>query len=175
MKPVLYLDVDDTLMRFPNNPKRYKGLEPFQGLPAPGVEDFLKWAREFCEVRWLTMWATRGTMHPDLEEKLARWLKVPQALIADWHNPIDWWDTPGSLKTSGINWDEHEAGRPWFWIEDEHLMPGEIQILKERKVLRHYHECNVSRNPNALQKVWRRLLTRKATQHLWTPHAIENS
>lgn len=171
MKPVVYLDVDDTLLRFPPVPAkklvhRLKKGELFEGLPAPGVQDFLFWLKENAEVRWLTMWAMRGTMHPELEEKLARLLDVPQDLIAGWHNPLDWGGTPGGLKTSGINWDEHEAGRPWIWLEDGILL-DEREILKEKKVFSRWIECNVSRNPQALTNVWQRLKTRKEWEGWW--------
>lgn len=109
----------------------------------------------------------RGAMHPELEEKLARLLNIPQSLISDWHNPIDWGDTPGALKTAGIDWAEHDAGRPWIWIEDEGLLREDYLALKERKVFDRFYECNTSRKADALMKVWRRLLTRKATKDWW--------
>lgn len=146
--------------------KRIQAGELFEGIPAPGAIDFLVWLRENAEVRWLTMWAMRGTMHPELEEKLARILGVDQSLIADWHNPLDWGVGVNALKTSGINWLEHAEGRPWIWLEDG-ILPDEREVLKEKKVFNRWIECNVSRNPQALMKVWQRLRTRKDYEGWW--------
>ena len=171
LKPVVYLDVDDTILRFPPmSAKRAQqyidGPEKFYGLPAPGVEQFLTWLRENAEVRWLTAWAPWGAMHEEREAELAQLLKVDPSLIADWHNPLPWYEGPFNNKLNGINWDEHAAGRRWIWIEDG-ILHDEREGLKERGAFNRWLECNTSHNAAALQKVWRRLQTRKDWAGWW--------
>lgn len=147
MKPVLYLDVDDVLIMFPP----YRDEEWWEnnkgGAPANGVQEFLEFARRHMEVRWLTSWATSGWMPYDRLEKLSGILKVPTVLIEGFENPMRWFNN----KTTGINWEEHKAGREWFWIEDG-ILEEEIQMLKDKGCYDRYIHVNTSYDPDDLLK-----------------------
>jgi hypothetical protein len=76
-RPVLYLDVDDTLIM-------WNDAHPY-GKAAPWAREFVLWAVEHCEVRWLTMWCPAGRMAPHREAELALLLVSPEyraALLA---------------------------------------------------------------------------------------------
>src|SRR5690606_19286572 len=64
---VLYLDLDDTVISWTG------------GVPAgaPGLREFLLWALDVFEVRWLTRWARDGRMEARLVRDLAKMSGVP--------------------------------------------------------------------------------------------------
>lgn len=157
-RPILYLDVDDTILMFPPTRTKEWWEKNKGGAPAPGVREFLEWARPTCEVRWLTCWAMGGHMGEEAEARLARILKVPLALIAGCDNPIPWGGSPLG-KPGGIDWTAHEAGREWAWVEDG-LPPEEMQVLKGRCVEERYYYTNTSVHPEALAQTLRRLKER---------------
>lgn len=146
MKPVLYLDVDDTILIFPQDRDREWWKVFPRGAPAPYVKEFLEWARANFEVRWLTMWAMRGWMHDELVEQLAGLLHVPVELVQGCDNPLE----HNGFKPNGVNWAEHAAGRRWFWVEDG-IPPAEQAVLSQHNALHHFISCHTSRNPDALR------------------------
>lgn len=91
------------------------------------------------------MWAMRGAMHPELEAKLASLLQVPPALVEGCHNPLE----HEGFKTNGINWDEHRAGREWFWVEDENS-EQERDVLRAMHAEHRFIRCHTSKEPDAL-------------------------
>jgi hypothetical protein len=152
-RPVLYLDVDDTLIM-------WNDAHPY-GKAAPWAREFVLWAVEHCEVRWLTMWCPAGRMAPHREAELALLLGVPVETL-DGIRGIDFADTFD--KTDGIDWEEHARGRPWIWVEDD-LPSREVAKLRGRGAIHHYHATNVSRDAGALGRTFYRL------QHLFAQSA----
>lgn len=152
----MYLDVDDTLISFPplgGDEARAFYLANPKGAPANEVENFLKFSISNFDVRWLTMWCPSGDMHPERMRELADILKVDRGLVWFIRNPMSfWWPKGDDLKTNGINWDEHAAGKPWVWVEDE-ILYKERELLRGRKCLDNYIPCNVSLNANRLVEV----------------------
>ncbi|HKZ40494.1 MAG TPA: hypothetical protein VJ044_05995 [Candidatus Hodarchaeales archaeon] len=137
MKPVLYLDVDGVLIQFREDRTMLHYEHHKGGFPANRVGDFLKWADDNFEVRWLTCWCPSGQMHPERKTRLEAilWEDLP-----DWVNPMTWWGE----KTYGINFDEP---RMWFWLDDEtkHDRPLMYERFRDRLI-----KTNSSVDPNAL-------------------------
>lgn len=145
-RPVLYLDLDDTLVS-------WEGGRPHA---APGGGEFLRWALERFEVRWLTTWCPDGSMTPELLRDLSRMVEIPVATLeqitgADWQ--------ASGCKLDGIAWLEHVVmDRPFFWLEDEKgVGEREITFLAEHGFLDRYRFCNVTRDPGAIQRLHREL------------------
>lgn len=147
-KPVCYLDVDDTLLRFPSfEDKAFWEANP-TGAAAPGAGEFFRWLKRHFEVRWLTMWCTRGVMDVDRCFELAELLGVEPNEIREVKNPLAFVGD----KTEGINWLEHTRdGRPWVWLEDD-ILPSEIDFLGE-KFIGNWIRCNVSEHETRLVEV----------------------
>jgi len=137
-KPVLYLDVDGVLIQFREDRTRLHYEMHKGGFPANRVGDFLKWADENFEVRWLTSWAMHGVMRP--ERKLALeailWETLP-----NWDNPLSW---ASGEKVDGI---DYKDPRTWFWVDDE--TKRDRPLLPENYGNR-LIKTNSSVNPNAL-------------------------
>lgn len=164
MKPVMYLDVDDTLVRHPDDPYQEDIIEFYNANPDGGppnnVKEFLEFAQEHFEVRWLTFWCPNGTMEESRKDDLANILAVPRSLIENIRNPMGFMGArqpsglfTATLKTNAIDWDEYEAGREFVWVEDDMMQPMEFQILRGYKARDNYICCNVSKNPNRLNEV----------------------
>ena len=144
MRPVLYLDLDDTLIAWPD------GRE---GSPrgAHGGHDFLRWALERYEVRWLTTWCPDGRMAERLLHDLARMLRVPAELLEGIRG-VDWSHT--RCKLDGIAWVEHVVmGRPFLWLEDEYgFGERERRFLDVHGLADRYRHVNVSTDAGALAR-----------------------
>jgi hypothetical protein len=140
LRPVLYLDLDDTLVSWAD------------GTPqaAPGAREFLLWAVECFAVRWLTTWCPSGEMKPSLLADLASMLEIDVALIEHICG-FDWDST--ETKLNGIAWLEHAVlRRPFLWIEDEYgFGERERRFLAEHGFLGRYRHCNVTEDPAALE------------------------
>lgn len=153
---MIYLDVDGCILRHPPHESKAWWLANPGGGPAAGVCDFLEWATTHCDVRWLTAWAACGEMGDDGRAVLARRLRIPVELLASIRNPLSWdfgiRDSDGG-KCAGINWEEHAAGVPWVWLDDE-LLDREMDFLKGRHALDHYVKVDSSADPLALRKAW---------------------
>jgi hypothetical protein len=149
MRPVLYLDLDDTLVAWPEG----RGGSP-RG--ADGAGDFLRWALERCEVRWLTTWCPGGRMPSSLLSDLARLVEVPREALADIRG-IDW--SGSRCKLDGVAWLEHVVmRRPFLWVEDEYgFGERERRFLEAHGMTGRYRHVNVSADPGALARLHREL------------------
>lgn len=145
-RPVLYLDVDDTLIS-------WRGGSPHA---APGAREFLLWALELYEVRWLTTWCPSGEMEESLVGDLARMLRVDRAVIRD----IRGFDWEGLSKLDGVAWLEHVLlDRPFLWVEDDYgVGEAEIEFLAAHRMLDRYRWCNVTERPDSLRAIHQQLL-----------------
>lgn len=136
-KPVLYLDLDDTILTWA------------EGKPAPadGVRDFLLWALDRFEVRWLTRWARDGCMADDLLVDLGKLTGVEPARLRQIRG-LDW--SEGS-KLDGIAWAEHIVqDRPFIWIEDDNTGADHHSFFERHEFTGSYRHCDVTRDPTAL-------------------------
>jgi hypothetical protein len=142
LRPVLYLDLDDTVVAWADGHPR----------AAPGARAFLHWALERFEVRWLTTWCPEGRMPPNLLADLCTMVEVDSARL-DALRGVAWNETESKL--NGIAWVEHLVlGRPFLWIEDEYgVTDRERRVLREHGLLDRYHHCNVTVEPKALRRV----------------------
>lgn len=147
MKPVLYLDVDDTPIRYPGRETAAWWEQYPSGKAADGAGDFIRWAVANCEVRWLTAWCCSGAMQDGGAERLAGMLDVDVEILREIHNPMPW----VRYKTEAVNFIEHRAGRPWIWVEDE-LLREERDTLRARGALGNFLLTNSSEDPTALQR-----------------------
>lgn len=148
LRPVFYMDIDDTLLRY------VEGKDP---RPAPGAREFVAWAFEHFEVRWLTRWCRDGRMPEDLVGSFSRMFGV-EAHIVSQVRGLDWSDTDS--KVNGIAWLEHVVlKRPFLWIEDEYgLGASEQAFLSQAGFEEMWLGCNVTADPEALQMLHERLL-----------------
>jgi len=147
MKPVLYLDIDGVLWDVTET-GTFKGSN--------GLEEFMTFAFEHFEVRWLTTWGHfQGCLDEKGLETLSNFTKLPIDLWKKVKPNLGWED----LKTEGINWPEHVAGRRFVWVEDG-LLPAELQILAERGFLDCYIHTDIFDDPDALIKTHEKLKSR---------------
>lgn len=145
-RPVLYLDLDDTLLDWSSGgPKA-----------VPLARDFVLWASDRFEIRWLTRWCRNGRMKAELLKDLRKMLRLKPPVLDAVHG-LDW--SEGDCKLNGIAWVEHLVlGRPFFWVEDETgVGERELRMLDEHGLRESYHHCNVSRDSDALARVWNEL------------------
>lgn len=149
VRPVLYLDLDDTLIRWEHG--RPSG--------APGAHEFLLWALQHFEVRWLTTWCPGGDMEQGLFQDLCKLLRMPPDQIHHIRGG-DWTETASKL--NGLLWLEHLVlGRPFFWVEDENgVGERERRVLAEQGLLDCYVHVNVSTDAQALIRAHERLRQR---------------
>lgn len=140
-RPVLYLDLDDTLIS-------WEGAGPHA---APGAREFLTWALTRFEVRWLTTWCPNGEMEEKLLSDLAKMLQLPIDELRSIRGFE--WDRKSS-KLDGIAWLEHLVlGRPFVWLEDEYgFKERERQFLWEHRLIACYRHCNVTEDPHSLER-----------------------
>lgn len=144
LRPVLYLDIDDTLLTYASGHPE----------PARGVNDFLTWALNHFEVRWLSRWCPSGEMPEPLLRDLSRMVSIDARVLASVRG-ADW--SQSHWKADGILWLEHLAlQRPFVWLEDEMgITTQEIELLSELGFATSYHYCNVTREPAALERLHR--------------------
>lgn len=145
-KPVLYLDLDDTLVS-------WRGGHPHA---APGAGHFVRWALRHFEVRWLTTWCPNGEMGESLLGDLAHMLGIPVDELR--HIRGGDWDATES-KLNGVMWLEHVVlERPFLWVEDNYgVGTRELAFLEAHGFLNSYHQINVTEDPEALQRLHARL------------------
>lgn len=148
LRPVLYLDLDDTLLAWEDGTPR----------AAPGAQRFLLWALERFEVRWLTTWCPGGEMERSLLADLCTMLEVDTAQVE--HIRGFSWESTGS-KLNGIAWLEHAVWqRPFLWIEDNYgVCEAERDFLAAHGFLDRYRHCNVSEDPMSLKRLHLALAT----------------
>lgn len=145
-KRILYLDIDDTLLVWTND---------IGGFAAPRAADFVHWALEHFEIRWLTLWCPSGRLQPHGAEELSYRFnyKVSKEIFASIHNPRMFQEMN---KADGIDFDDP---RPWVWVEDGALS-NEQYILKSKGLWNNFYKTNVSQDRRMLQKTWRLLAER---------------
>lgn len=142
---LMYLDVDDTLLVWTNK---------VRGFAAPRADDFIRWALEHFEVRWLTMWCPDGHMHRKAAEELS--YRFNSTILPETFQKIY---NPKSFinkKTDGIDFDDP---RPWVWVEDS-MVTYEILEMNRRNKIDNFYPTNVSHNAVMLQSTWRKLAKR---------------
>ncbi|HEV2129899.1 MAG TPA: hypothetical protein VGR27_02270 [Longimicrobiaceae bacterium] len=149
-RPVLYLDLDDTLLTYASGKPQ----------AAPGAREFLLWALESFEVRWLTTWCPSGEMQEKLLGDLCKMLKIETAAMENIRG-FDW--EYSASKVDGIAWLEHLVlDRPFLWIEDQYgVGEFELEFLDEHGFRPSYHHCNVTEDPQALLRLLELLQTEK--------------
>jgi hypothetical protein len=147
---VLYLDVDDTVLVWTNE---------VHGYAAPKAAEFLHWALEHFEVRWLTMWCPSGKLEENQTQELSYRFnyKVDSSVFAGITNPRSFINS----KCEGIDF---EDPRPWVWVED-HLMPKEKYELENRNVADNFYSTHVTHNRVMLQSTWKKLAERFDLPH----------
>jgi hypothetical protein len=138
-RPVLYLDLDDTVLTWADG-------EP---APAEGVREFLLWALDRFEVRWLTRWARDGRMDPGLLEDLCSLTGVETDRLSEIHG-VDWSD---GTKLDGIAWLEHVVlERPFVWLEDEETGADHRPFLQRHGFAECFLHCDVTQDGDALRR-----------------------
>lgn len=149
MRPVLYLDIDDTLLSWASGAPK----------AVASSESFLRWAMERFEVRWLTKWCPGGTMSDDLLGDLSKMVGVDVAGLGA--IPGCAWEESG-IKADGIAWLEHAIlGREFVWVENrEGLSAQDLDLLHTAGFRDRYYPCNVSEDETALDRT-RALLERR--------------
>lgn len=147
LRPILYLDIDDTLLTYSGNAPR----------AARGAHDFLVWALDRFEVRWLTTWCPSGQMGADLARDFCKMLEVDPEQIAELRGH-DW--TFSKTKLDGIGWLEHLVlDRPFLWIEDDYGVGDRERVfLEELGLAASLRCCNVTRDADALVRLHERLM-----------------
>jgi len=144
-RPVLYLDLDDTIISWDGGPHG-----------APGVHEFMVWAMDSFEVRWLTTWCPDGVMDEKLLCDLSRMVRIPVESLRSIRGFA--WEADGS-KLEGIAWLEHLVlGRPFIWLEDDYgFGQRERRFLRSHGLLASYRHCNVTEDSGSLNRVRRSL------------------
>lgn len=144
--PVMYLDLDDTVIS-------WVGGEPKAG---PGARDFILWALERYEIRWLTTWCPTGEMEESLLHDLCKMLEIDVEALRH----IRGFDWDGLSKLDGIAWLEHTVlRRPFLWVEDDYgFGERELHFMAEHGFLDRYRWCNVTEHPQSLISIHEQLL-----------------
>lgn len=146
-RPVLYLDLDDTVLSYATG-------EPHA---APGAAAFLRWVLDVFEVRWLTRWCPDGEMPDGLIDDLWAMTGLPRDVLRGIRG-FDWRSSESKL--NGIAWLEHAVlARPFLWIEDEYGVGEFERTFLARHGFEHaYRHCNVTTDPIALARLHAALL-----------------
>lgn len=142
-RSVMYLGIDDMLLRYPDG----RDAPP---VAAPGAGDFLAWALDTYEVRWLSRRCRTGAMNDDLKVGLSRLLGLEVRLLSSIRG-LDW--SSSRTKLDGIAWLEHLVlDRPFLWVGDEgDLGPGELALLGGLDLEDCWRLCNATEQPEALK------------------------
>lgn len=151
MRPVLYLDIDDTLLSWASG-------EPE---PVDAAGGFVQWAMECFEVRWLTRWCPNGLMPDNLLGDLSKMIGIETDVLGTIH-ACNWEDS--GIKSDGIAWLEHTVlGRDFVWVEDsEGLSPRDHEVLQAAGFGDRYIPCNVTEDAASLERV------REQLEEVWT-------
>jgi len=156
MKPILYLDLDDTIL--------------YHGMPVHNSQAFFEWIVKNFEMRWLTAWIPDGIMNDYQAKVLSKRFdgKIGMREFQKYRNPRGFgnaaaqpsFSAPGEIssKLDGIDLTDP---RPWAWVENE-LYPNEKEQLIGLKLTSHYyhtdlqeHNAHIVDNPIAI--TWAKL------------------
>lgn len=136
-RPIIYLDVDGVLNKFPVD----------SATAANGAAEFMKWALDFGEVRWLTYWCPSGIMPLQAIVWLSNTMGISPNKLSTIYNPR----YHMGHKPDAIDWEAHENGRAWFWLddtEDEEWM----QSLEFKNAKDHFILTRSGQDDDALMK-----------------------
>lgn len=147
MKPIMFLDIDDTLLRCIDR----------DCVAVSDAGSFIRWAQQHFEVRWLTAWAVASMSDQDavrLAEKHQLGLTSEEILMI----PVQSWfgkhlalnDQFALDKTVDFDFEELEQ-RGFVWVENE-LLDSERSVLREKGWEDRFFLTNVTANPGALQQ-----------------------
>lgn len=144
-RSVMYLGIDDTLLRYPDG----RDARP---VPTPGAGEFLAWALDTHEVRWLSRRCPSGTMNDEMKERLSR-LPGLEVGRLDSVRGLDW--SCSGRKLDGIAWLEHLVlDRPFLWIGDESdLRAPERELLAGLGLEDCWRVCNATKQQGALNRL----------------------
>jgi hypothetical protein len=143
VRPILYLDLDETIL--------------WQGQPVHNAKAFFEWCTTHFEVRWLTRWIPSGIM----DDYQATILSARFNKEIHWHE-FQKYNNPKSFfnfKNEAVDLDEE---RPWVWVENR-LDSHEDRLLRESG---HYHKYYLTdlvldEDPhgldNAVARTWKKL------------------
>ena len=143
MKPILYLDLDETIL--------------FRGFPVHNSYEFFEWCTRYFEVRWLTRWCPDGIMDDHQSAVLSERFhgQITPEEIKKYNNPKGFL----SFKNDGV---DHSVSRPWVWVENS-LDGGEDEILRKSGFYGHYFKTNLHHDEdpeasdNAIARTWKKL------------------
>lgn len=171
-RPVLYVDVDDTLIVHARDGSR----------PAPQATAFLEWAVDAFDLRWLSYWAPAGVLDDRDLESLSRMLDMDARRLASVQG-LGFGGTAASTKLDAVTWLEHLVlGRPFLWIEDDDCMisiPTILAVLSDLGLRDRWVPCNVTRTPHRLARIYDALqagpTTFRAGERILDPHALQTA
>ncbi len=147
IKPILYLGLNGVLIMEPALKDDLWMRRWPKGEPAPGAKDFIEWAKEHFEIRWLTMKIMTGTLYEYQAKDIGEVLELDPKLLISFRNPKSIFV---SDLTMGINFDEQ---RPWFWLQDQ-LQETEERRLKQTNTFDRYIATDSHNNIEALIHSW---------------------
>lgn len=155
---IMMIDLDDTLLVWTD-----KGM----GFAAPAADEFMLWALEHFEVRWLTMWCPSGKLREHGARELSYRFghRIPPEVFAGISNPKRFINN----KTEAV---DHDDSRPWVWVEDA-LVPYELKELQDKNCMENFYPTNVTHNVVALQATWAKLAKRFNLPKPKTPYSTK--
>jgi hypothetical protein len=130
----LYLDIDGVLVGKPEPKSSAVGL-------ALHAEEFLFFALEHFDCRWLTTHCTGGDIAPVIDY-LREFTSVRMLELASKVKPCAW----HTLKTEAIDFTSD-----FYWLDDSLLM-SEIAVLKQKKALDRWIQVDTRHDPDGLAK-----------------------
>jgi hypothetical protein len=151
MKPILYLDLDDTILN--------------GGMPVHNSQAFFEWVVKHFEMRWLTAWIPNGIMDDYQAYVLSQRFdgKIPPTEFQKYNNPmpIERDDERGGSsyhKTNGIDFTET---RPWAWVENRPSSAEGFILLRSGMSHKFYltdlREGDPHAIDNPIAKTWAKL------------------
>jgi hypothetical protein len=144
-KPIMYLDIDDTIIVWTNH---------IAGFAAPKADEFIKWALEHFEVRWLTMWTPSGELSSAGADELE--YRFNNTISASTFLSIKNSKSFINNKTEAIDFD---TDRQWVWVEDSMVYTEKMEMIRRVRD-GNFYPTNVSLNVMQLQVTWNKLSNR---------------
>jgi hypothetical protein len=153
---VLYLNINGVLIMHPPIAERSENWSKAypSGEPAPGVREFLEWAVENFEVRWLSDRTLMGTLPHHQAAELSALFGIKNDLLTTITNPNR---CTISDMTQGIDF---EDPRPWKYMTNKCVFT-EKKTLEEKGLLDRVLVTNSHEDSEALLRSWQALQTWK--------------